>query len=322
MLTGRKGNFSHAVLPVLSLTPKGVFLHQLISSEVKLRGRDSHIVVGQSPAVSVGGIRLKLAAFPHEPVVRRAHRVTALLQLVFPTALRHAAKLHAAKLRGARKVHVEASEGRQADRNRLEHEVHQIGPQGREVSIHAVVAQGEGNGRVALQGTLDGHTHGARVVGIHGRVVAMVDAADDEVETPFAEEVERHLHAVGGRARARAHLQPFLLAQHLVGDRVGRSDGAAESAAGRVGSHHEDVGHGAERVDEEVDAGCLDTVVVGDEYVGAHRGILLFVNRLPFMQSTPQKYEKTRKRPLFAEKLLPLQPSRTSPAHRAQGAAD
>ena len=32
MLTGRKGNFSHAVLPVSSLTPKGVFSSRINST--------------------------------------------------------------------------------------------------------------------------------------------------------------------------------------------------------------------------------------------------------------------------------------------------
>ncbi len=205
-----------------------------------------------------------------------------------------------------------------------------------------MVAERERHRGIALQRAFRCHAHRSRIVRVDRRVVAVVDATDDEVGAAVDEQVEREFHAVDWRAGAGAHRQSRLFVQFLVVDGGRRCDGTSETRARRVGRHHQQVGNGAQRFNQEVDAACLHAVVVGDENIGSGHFVWVVRDEVIWLptyhyllifsaghqcrcalirflralrrgwRSATQKYEKKYKAGQFGENLLPLQNHRAS----------
>ena len=109
--------------------------------KVKIDGRNRHIAVGQSPAVGVGGFRLKFGTVAHQPEIGSAVRVLAFLQFVLPSAVRHAAHAHPFEAFAEWEVDVQTAERGQLVGERIFREFQKIVVQGREVGSQTMVTE-------------------------------------------------------------------------------------------------------------------------------------------------------------------------------------
>ena len=131
----------------------------------------------------------------------------ALVNLVYPRAMRHSASLEALERRIGREVDIQASIRRQT---LFEHHLHNLYhpvAQRREVGILIIVAATEGNARNVLHAPLLGNAHRARIVVVDARVVAMIDAADNQVGSTLGKKlIESQFYTVNRCSAARPHL--------------------------------------------------------------------------------------------------------------------
>ena len=128
------------------------------------------------PLVGIGRIGFVVAVLAYHPVVVVATGVALLYHFVNPLATGHAAGADALELLTVGKIDVQAHAiGEPVGQHAPNHPTH-IVAQMLLTGLGIVVAVRERHRGDALQTAFDGHTHGARVVTVNGRVVAVVDA--------------------------------------------------------------------------------------------------------------------------------------------------
>lgn len=234
----------------------------------------------QGPVVGILGLWFVVFVVPYHPEVVVASWMVAAGDLLAPGAEGHAAGAHAVEvgltLTEQGEVDVQAHAAWQGLLQYVGGDALDVGTQRVEVGIRAVVAEREGDAGDILHAALHDHAHGARVVGVHRAVVAVVDAAEHQVGPTGHHLVKGQLDAVDGRAVARPDLYArFLVAQGECERRVGR-EGAGHARAWPFGCAYDDVAQVAYHFDEAVNAFGLIAVVVGDEYEwSVHRIFLL-----------------------------------------------
>ena len=190
------------------------------------------------------------------------------LHFFLPAALGHTAHADTVEPAAQGEVDIEAGKGLHVQVEGLLYQPRQVGAEGCEVGLLTEVAEREGHSGQALQRPLGGDAHGAGIVGVDGGVVAMVDAADDHIGPPLGQHVEGQFDAIDGRPRAGIDAQAGLAADLAVAQGLRRGDGATIAGARTVGRHHQQIGHRAKGLDEELQAGGADPVIVGEKKVG------------------------------------------------------
>ena len=141
-----------------------------------------------------------------------------------------------------------------------------------------MVAQRETDGRQPLEAAFLHHTHGAGIVDVDRRIVAVIDATHHQVGLSAGQFEQSQLDAVGRRSRATVHGQTGFLAYQVVSDwHLGRN-GSRHTRARSVGSHDYQFAQWTEKTNQFVQAFGLIAIVVGNQ----NQGFVFFFHIYPF----------------------------------------
>ena len=201
-----------------------------------------------------------------------------LHHLIDPTTVGHPTDADALEFLPCRKIHVQADAFRQSFGQDSTHNFLHIRAKRLQIGIGMVIATRKSNRGNIFHTALHRHAHRARIVVVHGGIVAVVDAAEHKVGQSFseAELVERQLHAIDRRTAARPN---FHALAHVVAtaqrERIGGGKRTAEARPRTFGSADEHVAERFDEIDERTDAIGLKTVVVGDQNQRSVRRVAL-----------------------------------------------
>ena len=190
-----------------------------------------------------------------------------LLPLLRPLATCHAAHLYPLVDRRSGEVDIEAGSIGEATFKHLLYNLNDVRSARLEVSLRRMIIKRKSHRRNGLHTPLDDDTHGARVVHVDPRIVAMIDAPHDEIGLAVGEEfVQCHFDAVDRRTRALVDSQMLAFPHEAIVHWFLGGNGTSHSRAATFRCHHNHVSEGREQLGYKVDTACLVTVVVGDEY--------------------------------------------------------